>query len=114
MISELESFYFNFPEPTRSSFLALREYILNKDDNFADAWKYRLGFIYYKKKAFCYFWKDKITGQPYIGFNRSQNIDHPMLILGNRKKIKVMYFDPSKDLPIKELDIIIRALMKNY
>jgi len=68
----------------------------------------------YHGKLFCYLWTDKKTYVPYIGIYKGIEIEHPELILGNRKKMKIMYIDPEKDLPIKTLDIILNKAKDLY
>lgn len=114
MISELDNFYLSQPEPNRSCFLALREMILSLDQEFTPEWKYKLPFFYYKKKMFCYLWKDKVTQEPYIGIVRCTNINHPKLEQGNRKRMKIYRVNPNEDIDIEELFEILKESMKLY
>ena len=114
MLRELDQFYLEQPEPNRSFMLGLRAFFLNYDTAITEAWKYRLPFFYYKNKPFCYIWKDKKTQQPYIGIVKAGLIEHPLLIKGNRKKMKVLYFDTSKDIPVKLLDEVFQLAMNLY
>ncbi len=79
-----------------------------------EEWKYSLPFFYYNKKPFCYLYRDKKTGSPYIGFNRANQIEHPMLDQGDRKKMKVLHINPHEDLPVDSLADIFEALIKLY
>jgi len=114
MLRELDQFYFEQPEPNRSFMLGLRDYFLSFNENISEEWKYRLPFFYYKNKPFCYIWKDKKTQQPYIGIVKADLIEHPLLIQGNRKKMKVLYFDTSQDIPVKIIDEIFQLAMRFY
>jgi len=112
MENELDNFYLNQPEPNQSCFLALRDIILNFDQNITSAWKYKLPFFLYKGKMFCYLWKDKKTQEPYIGIVNSGHINHPKLFLGSRKKMKILSVNPNQDIDV-ELIIEILTLSKN-
>ncbi len=114
MLRDIDNYFLSLPEPNRSCMQALREHILAFDAQITEAWKYRLPFFLYKKKMFCYFWADKKTGLPYIGFVEGRNINHPMLEQGNRKRMKILQINPEADLPIEALDEIIREAMKLY
>lgn len=114
MLRELDNFYLKQEEPTRSCFLALREIILSLDKEITPEWKYKLPFFYYKKKMFCYLWKDKVTEEPYIGIVRAKEIDHPKLEQGTRKKMKIYRIDPNEDIDVGELYRILREVMKLY
>ena len=76
-------------EPNKSCLLALRDIIMAYDDRITLEWKFNSPFYYFKGKMFCYVWKHKKSGLPYVGFAKGILIDHPLLELGNRKKITV-------------------------
>ncbi len=102
MLSHLEAYYENQEEPVKSSFLALRKIILDFDTRISEHWKYQIPFFYYKKKMFCYLYQQKKGGLPYIGFAKGNFMEHPALEKGDRRKMKVMPFNPEEDLPIDE------------
>jgi len=107
MENELDNFYLNQSEPNQSCLLALRDIILGFDTNITSAWKYKLPFFLYKGKMFCYLWQDKKTRIPYIGIVNGSIIDHPKLETGNRKQIKILSINPTKDI---ELDLVLEIL----
>ncbi|MGB1294374.1 MAG: DUF1801 domain-containing protein [Flavobacteriales bacterium] len=114
MMNEIELFFERQPEPNKSTYLSLRDYILSLSDNMTCEWKYGLPYFYFKGKMFCYFWKDKITQEPYIGVARGKLIEHQILESGNRKLVKIIRIDPEKDFPINEMNEVFEALMKTY
>lgn len=114
MLRELDQFYLEQPEPNRSFMLSLRSFILKYDSEISEEWKYQLPFFYYKNKPFCYIWKDNKTQQPYIGIVKADLFEHLELIKGNRKKMKVLYFNTSKDIPVKLIDEIFKLAIKQY
>lgn len=114
MISELDLFYDKQEEPNKGCFLALRSIILNLDSNITEAYKYKLPFFLYKNKMFCYLWKDKQTNVPYIGIVKGNEINHPLLEQGNRKKMKILSVNPNKDIPIEALEDILKSAIKLY
>ena len=114
MISELEAFYVSKEEPVRSTLLALRNYILTYDEAMSESWTHRMPMFRFKGKLFCYLWVDKKTYTPYLGIYKGIEIDHPALDLGNRNKMKVMYFDAEHDLPFDILDEIFKMAIKLY
>lgn len=113
-MNEIEQFFQRQPEPNRGTFLALRQYILSLDEKMTCEYKYKLPYMYLKGKPFCYFWKDKITQEPYIGVSRAKYIDHPLLEQGDRKLMKIIRINPNEDLPIEELTPIFKNLMRLY
>ncbi|WP_184542475.1 DUF1801 domain-containing protein [Mucilaginibacter sp. FT3.2] len=116
MLTELDSFYLQQHEPSKSFFCALRELILKHDTNITHAWKYNMPFFLYKGKIFCYIWTHKKLQQPFIGFNEGKRMEHPNLIFENRSRIKIMILDAQKELSVnvieEVLDIAI-ALVKH-
>ncbi len=111
---ELDNFYLNQEEPFKSCLLALRDIILAHDKNIEVAWKYKLPFFTYKGKMFCYLWIHKKYKQPYIGMIEGKWLEHPKLLLENRSRIKIILFDPSKDLPIKTIKGILKQAIQLY
>lgn len=114
MISSIDQFYENKEEPNKSCFLALRSILLNLDPNITEGWKYKLPFFLYNGKMFCYLWKDKTTTHPYIGIVKGNEIDHPMLEQGTRKKMKAFAIDPNKDIPIEDLMNVLNQAVALY
>ena len=114
MLNDLENFYLDQPEPNKSCLLALREIILGLDADIADAWKYKMPFFYYKNKMFCYFWLDKQTKEPYIGVAKGIELNHPLLEQGNRSRIKILRIKPDQDLPIEDIQTVLREAMALY
>lgn len=114
MLTELDTYYISQEEPTKSCLLSLRQYILDFDPEITESWTHRMPMFRYKGKLFCYLWTDKQTYVPYIGIYKGIEIEHPKLILGNRNKMKIMYIDPEKDLPIKTLQTILKMARNLY
>lgn len=100
---ELDSFFLNQPEPQRGCLMALRDLILNYNDQIEAAWKYRLPTFLYRGKMLCYLWKDKKTQEPYMGLMGSKDIEHPRLEIGNRKWVKIWRVPPNQDIDDEEL-----------
>jgi len=114
MLQQTTDFYLQQPEPNQSFMLGLRQIILGLDEEITELWKWKLPFFYYRNKPYCYIWKDAKTQQPYLGFVKSDPIKHPLLYKGNRKKMKVLYFDIQEDIPIGLLEEIFKLLKPFY
>lgn len=114
MLEALMNFYQEKSEPQRSTFLALREIIMAFSSGITEEWKYKLPFFYFRGKPFCYLWKDKKTQFPYIGFVKSNLIEHPLLLQGTRKKMKILEINPNEDIPIEIIMEILERLSVFY
>ena len=108
----LDHFYEQQEEPIKGCLLALKNILLKHNSAITEEWKYRLPFFYYKGKMLCYFWIDQKLKQPYIGFVDGNKMEHPKLIQGNRKRMKVFYIDASKDIPVKTVEQILKLAVK--
>ncbi len=108
MLSHLKQFYDRQPEPNRSCFLAIRQIILSGDKHLTEEYKYSLPFFYYKGRGLCYLWQDKKLNEPYIGFVDGGLIDHPRLIKGDRKRVKILEINPRADI---NKEIILEVLL---
>ena len=114
MLKEHDNYFLKQEEPYKSCLLVLRDIILEMDENITPEWKYGLPFFYYKKKMFCYFWKDKKTKEPYIGIARRGEMGHLALEAGDRKKMKILRINPTEDIYVKTVQEILRQAMALY
>ncbi len=114
MESGLDNFYLRQSEPTKSCLLALREIILNQDKEITTAWKYSMPFFCYKGKMFCYLWVHKKHKQPYLGLVEGKRIIHPDLLVEKRSRMKIMLFDPNKDLPLRKIKLVVKQALTLY
>lgn len=114
MLREADNYFMKQDEPVKSCLLALREIILHYDENITEAWKYGMPFYCYNKKMCCYLWTHKKYLQPYIGIVEGKRIDHPQLIIEKRARMKIMLFDPEKDIPVKTLKGILKEMVALY
>ena len=110
----IDQFYLQKEEPNRSCLMALRDIILQYDENITETWKYRMPVFCYKGKMFCYLWVDKKKQWPYLGIVEGKKIEHPLLEAGNRSRMKVMYIDPQKDIPIDAIREIFGKAKEFY
>ena len=107
-MNDADNFYHEQSEPIRGCLLALREIILKQDSNVTAAWKYGMPFFRYKGKRFCYLWIHKKYKRPYLGIVQGKHFDDRDLIKENRSRMKIMLFDPEKDLPLKTIESILQ------
>ena len=114
MLRDIDNFYLQKEEPVKSCLLALREFILKYNEGITEAWKYRMPVFCYHGKMFCYVWVQPKTQQPYVGIVEGRKIMHPKLIQGNRSRMKIMFVNPAKDLPIKTLRKIFNMALAFY
>ncbi len=113
-MNQLDNFYLAKEEPIKSCLLALRTIILKQDKEITTAWKYGMPFFCYKGKMFCYLWVHKKYNQPYLGIVEGSRITHPDLIVEKRARMKILLFNPDKNLPIKKLNTILKQLLDLY
>jgi len=114
MENDLDNFYLQKEEPLKGSLLAMRKIILSQDKEIIAAWKYGMPFFCYKGKMFCYLWIHKKYHQPYLGIVEGKRINHPDLIIEKRSRMKIMLFDPGKDLPLKKINTILKQAINLY
>src|SRR5882672_4518820 len=114
MTEEEDIYYLLLDEPVKSCLLALRNLVLSADKNISAAWRYGMPFFYYKKKMFCYLWVHKKYKQPYLGMVEGKHLHDPELISESRSRMKIMLFDPNKDLPVRTIKKILREAIELY
>ena len=113
-LTQLDNFYLPKAEPIRGCLLALKDIILQQDENISAEWKYGMPFFCYKGKMFCYLWVHKKYHQPYIGIVEGQRFDHPNLIIEKRSRMKIMLFDAGEDLPMETINDILNQALDLY
>ena len=113
-MKETDMFYLQKEELVKGCLSALRQIILGRDSDITEAWKYRMPFFCYKGKMFCYLWIDKKTNFPYLGIVEGGKIDYPGLVRDDRSRMKVIKFDPSQDLPLQTILVILDAALSLY
>ena len=114
MFREIDNYFLEKEEPVKSYLLTLRDYILQYDKNIAEAWKYRMPFYCYKGKMFCYLWVHKKYHLAYLGIVEGGKIKHPDLIQEKRARMKIMLFEPTKDVPLKTIHAILKTALSLY
>ena len=114
MLRPIDNYYLQKEEPVKSCLQFLREHILKLDNNITEAWKYGMPFFCIKGKMFCYLWVHKKFKQPYIGIVEGKKIDHPDLIIEKRARMKILLLDPGKDIPVRKINAIMKAVLALY
>jgi hypothetical protein len=109
--SQLESFFLEQKEPFKNCLFALRDIILKQHHGISETVKYGMPCYLYGSKPLFYLWKDKKTSHPYVLFVDGLLLDDPILIQGERTRMKIMIFDPSKDIPISKLEELLQQAL---
>ena len=110
----MDEFFERQDEQVKACLLALKAIILKEDKEIIFAWKYGMPFFCYKGRMFCYLWVHKKNGQPYLGIVEGKHIQHPKLIQEKRSRMKIMFFDPGKDLPLTVIRNILKQALDLY
>ena len=110
-MTEADHYFDRQEEPIRSVLLALRAIILRQDQRITFAWKYGMPFFCIRGKMLCYLWVHKKLNLPYLGIVEGQKIEHPRLIQEKRARMKIMLLDPTLDLPLDEIESILRQVI---
>ena len=114
MLRDIDQFFLNQHEPAKSCLFYLRNIILGFDGNITEALKYKMPFYCYKGKMFCYLWVNKKTKQPYIGIVEGRKLDHPLLVMEKRSRMKTMQLNAATDLPLETIDSILKMALALY
>jgi len=113
-MTEADNFYLQQDEPIKSCLLALQAIILSQDKEIVSAWKYEMPFFCFRGKMFCYLWIHKKNKQPYLGIVEGKRFRHPSLVIEKPSRMKIMLFDPNKDLPINTINGILQQAINFY
>src|SRR5580698_5729573 len=111
---DIDNFYLFKDEPVKSCLHFLRMHILNYNEDITEAWKYRMPFFCYKGKIFCYLWMNKKNNQPYIGIVEGRKLEHPLLIIEKRSRMKIMLLNATEDIPVDTISNILKLALAIY
>ena len=111
MIKSVDEFYLNQSEPNRSCLLHLRKIILAYDELLREETKYGMPCFCFNDKPVCYLWIDKNTTEPYILWVDGNQITHPKLEVGSRKRMKILRINPALDIPRKTICKILSTAL---
>ncbi|WP_456459086.1 DUF1801 domain-containing protein [Reichenbachiella sp.] len=114
MHPDLSSFYLDKTEPIKSCLLALRDLVLQFDSDINETKKYGMPCYLFQDKPFCYIWTDKKSGDPYLLIVKGNQINHPALIQGDRKRMKTLPVDPLSDLDMTSIHEVLGEAKKLY
>jgi hypothetical protein len=110
MNEALTNFYTNMPEPAQSCLLALRAIIMAYDASMVESLNYGMPLFSCQGKRLCYLWTDKKTGWPYILMVDGNKINHPVLVQGERKRMKVLLINPNEDIDIETIHEVFDSI----
>ncbi|CAG4992998.1 hypothetical protein DYBT9275_01083 [Dyadobacter sp. CECT 9275] len=104
---DIDNYFLSRQEPARSILGSLRSLILGYDPGITEVWRYRMPFYCFNGWRFCYLWQEKDNGKAYLGFVDGNLITHPDLVAEDRKRMRVLKFDPNLDLPIEKINSLL-------
>lgn len=110
----IDRYFFEKEEPIKGCLQFLRAHILKQSPHINEAWKYGMPFFCYNGKMICYLRVRKKYKQPYIGIVEGKKISYPDLLQEKRARMKILLLDPSRDLPMKKINLILKEMMALY
>ncbi len=111
MSNQLEDYYLKFPEPYQSCLLALKQIIMNVDDQIMHVRKYQIPFFYYGKKKLAFLWmnRKKLT----LGFVTDKSV-LPETQVKLKDHLELIVINPTEDLPKEMIEARLRELIRLY
>lgn len=108
MLKPADDFFMRQQEPAKTCLAFLRALIMCSAAGVHEKMSYGMPFYYMGGQRFCYLWVHKATGMPYIGAVNGASIDFPGLEAGDRTRMKVYYVDPEQDVPVAEINQLLK------
>lgn len=113
-MKETEHYYLRQEEPNRSCLQALRGIILSLDEHITESIKWGTPCFSYKNRMFCFLALTKAPKSPYLLIVEGLLVDHPLLVMGSRKRMKTLSLDANEDFPIEVLLEILQQTLDLY
>jgi hypothetical protein len=101
MLTALESYYVNKPEPYQSCLLALRDIILRANPDICHERKFQIPFFTYKNKKLGYLWLN--NKKLMLGFCLDKSLQEAIAGTKPKDKYESVRIDPNADIPIEML-----------
>jgi hypothetical protein len=114
MLRDIDQYFASQHEPAKGCLDFLRGFILNYDDRITEGWRYSMPFYFIHGKRFAYLWINKKTGLPYIGIVDGNKVFDDALLQEKRTRMKIFPIDPSKDVPVKKIRIVLKKVISLY
>jgi hypothetical protein len=95
---------------TEACLIGVDQLIMSFDLNIQRALKYNSACYLLNDKMFVFALVEKHTSKPYILFTDGELLEHPKLIKGERKRMKVYYLDPKEDIDKVELYALMNEM----
>lgn len=114
MQEQIDNYFYSLNEPQKSCLLFLRRFILDHSDKITESRKFNTPFYYYNLKWLAFISYHPQTKIIYVAFVNGYLIDHPKLVSEKRKKQKIIYIDPEKDVDVRSLKKILNNACKLY
>lgn len=110
-MQELDAYYLSQAEPNQGCLLTLRRIILGADPGITETRKYGMPCFCLGKKPLCYLWTDKKSDWPYVLFVEGKRINHPDLVVGSRKRMKVLHLNPYGNINQQLITDLLKQLI---
>ena len=104
---KIDNYFLSLQEPHQSCLLFLRSFLLGYSTDITEKRSFNTPFYYYKGKSIGFISYDPKTGIIYFSFTRGFLLHHPALVSEGRKKQKVLYIDPAKDVDVESLNAVL-------
>lgn len=111
MQERVDNYFMTIEDPYGSCLLFLRDYILKYSEKISEQRKNNTPFYYYEGKWLAFLSYDPKTKIIYLSFVNGYQMHHPKLMSEGRKKMKILYIDPFKDIDIKCLNEVLKMAL---
>ncbi|AZQ61180.1 DUF1801 domain-containing protein [Flammeovirga pectinis] len=109
-----DHYYLSKEEPIQGCILALKEIIMQQDNEVVHAIKWGIPSFSFRGKNFCFISIDKKTKWPYLLFHEGLLLQHPELEQKDRKLMKSFSMNPNEDLPLETIELLINSALDLY
>lgn len=113
-MKETEQYYLRQEEPNRSCLHALRSFIWGLDEHITESIKWGTPCFSYKNRMFCFVALTKEPKTPYLLIVEGLRVEHPLLEIGSRKRMKTLSIDANSDLPIDTINEVLQQALDLY
>ena len=110
MLKPTDQYFEHLTEPNQSCMQFLRHRILSKF-GMTEKWQYGMPFFTFKGNRVCYLWVHKKLQIPYLGIVEGKKVVYAGLIQENRARMKIFLIDPKKNIPLRDIDRIIKMAL---
>jgi len=107
----IDYFYEKQTTENKACLLLLRELILTHNEDITESLRWNIPCYKFQDSMICLLNIDKKSALPYVLWVDGKALKHPSLVLGSRKRMRILHIDPNANVDVRVIkDLLDQAV----